>query len=172
MSTEAQITANRQNAHKSTGPRSAEGKITASNNSLKHGLLSKGLLTNDERSKDLRLFQLGIYQSLCPCGALEELLANKIVNAAWRLQRLTKAECEVFNNDDSFYNEKSLHQAFRGCNGDSLQILSRYEAALERGLYKALHELQRLQAIRLGQPVLAPIAIEVNHSCEQIGFVS
>jgi hypothetical protein len=36
--TEAQINANRENAKKSTGPRTAEGKAASSRNGLKHGL--------------------------------------------------------------------------------------------------------------------------------------
>ena len=38
----------------------------------------------------------------------------------------------------------------------------RYEAHLERGLYKALHELQRLQAVRHGQDVPAPAALDIT----------
>jgi len=40
--------------------------------------------------------------------------------------------------------------------------LARYEAHLDRSLYKALHELQRLQAARAGQSVPLPVAIDVN----------
>ena len=40
--------------------------------------------------------------------------------------------------------------------------LSRYEALIERGLYKALHELQRLQAARAGVPVPPPEAADVD----------
>ena len=43
--------------------------------------------------------------------------------------------------------------------------LSRYEAAIERGLYKALHELQRLQAARRGDGNFPPpAAIDVDVS--------
>jgi hypothetical protein len=45
---------------------------------------------------------------------------------------------------------------------DRLQLISRYETTLERSLYKALHELQRLQAARAGQPVPLPEAIDVE----------
>ena len=38
MATEAQIAANRQNALKSTGPSSPEGKAASSQNRLTHGL--------------------------------------------------------------------------------------------------------------------------------------
>ena len=39
---------------------------------------------------------------------------------------------------------------------NALSKLSRYEVSLERSLYRALHELQRLQAARAGEP--APLA--------------
>lgn len=40
--------------------------------------------------------------------------------------------------------------------------ISRYEAHLDRSLYKALHELQRLQAMRLGREAPLPVAVDVN----------
>ena len=43
--------------------------------------------------------------------------------------------------------------------------LSRYEAALERSLYKALHELQRLQAAHHAENnAIPPTALDVNVS--------
>jgi len=42
--------------------------------------------------------------------------------------------------------------------------LSRYETAIERQLYRALHELERRQAARLGGSVPAPVAVDVNVS--------
>lgn len=49
-------------------------------------------------------------------------------------------------------------------NANALTKLSRYETALERGLYRALHELQRLQAARAGLAVSAPAVLDVNVS--------
>jgi hypothetical protein len=43
-------------------------------------------------------------------------------------------------------------------------VLSRYEVTLERGLYKALHELQRLQAARDGHAVPLPEVVDVEVS--------
>lgn len=52
-----------------------------------------------------------------------------------------------------------LHEAY---SSNTMSSISRYESSLERNFYKALHELQRLQAIRLGQGVLMPIAIDIH----------
>jgi hypothetical protein len=42
--------------------------------------------------------------------------------------------------------------------------LSRYETTIERGLYRALHELERRQTARLGGNVPAPLAVDVDVS--------
>ncbi len=52
MSTEAQINANRQNAQKSTGPRTAEGKAVVSQNAVKHGLFAAEAVIRIENPAD------------------------------------------------------------------------------------------------------------------------
>jgi hypothetical protein len=51
MTTEVQIQANRANAQTSTGPHTPEGKETAAQNALKHGLFARegAILREDER---------------------------------------------------------------------------------------------------------------------------
>lgn len=43
-----------------------------------------------------------------------------------------------------------------------LDKLYRYESHLERSLYKAMREIERVQAIRKGQPVTQPVEVEVT----------
>jgi hypothetical protein len=45
---------------------------------------------------------------------------------------------------------------------DTVTKMSRYETALERALYRALHELQRIQATRNGASVSLPAAIDID----------
>jgi len=45
-----------------------------------------------------------------------------------------------------------------------LENVSRYERHLEGALYRAMHELQRLQAVRRKQVVAAPVVVDVNVS--------
>jgi hypothetical protein len=54
----------------------------------------------------------------------------------------------------------------RDANGvNAFSKLSRYETTIERGLYKALHELQRLQASRgAGSGIPPPVAVDVEVS--------
>jgi hypothetical protein len=45
---------------------------------------------------------------------------------------------------------------------NALTKLSRYETAIERSMYRALHELQRLQSARSGGEVSVPTAVDVT----------
>ena len=47
------------------------------------------------------------------------------------------------------------------CRADTFAKLSRYETAIECGMYKALHELQRCQAARAGHVVPVPAVVDV-----------
>lgn len=165
---------NRTNALKSTGPKTKEGKAIASQNSLRHGLLSQELILKDESFEDFDCLRENLYLSLNPMGTLEEVLVEKIVSAAWRFRRLIKVEKSFFEEEDEYALRPSeFCDAFKRSGGNYMQILSRYESSLEKSFYKAIHELQRVQAMRLGQPVLAPIALDINVSdINEVGFVS
>jgi len=48
--------------------------------------------------------------------------------------------------------------------GHELDKVTRYESHLERSLFRVLHELQRLQANRIGQPTPPPAVLDVDVS--------
>ena len=52
MTSEKQRKANRQNAKKSTGPRTEDGKASTSQNALKHGLLARDAVLPGEDPAD------------------------------------------------------------------------------------------------------------------------
>ena len=54
----------------------------------------------------------------------------------------------------------------------TLSNLEWYETTLVRSLTKALHELQRLQAVRAGERVPAPAAVDVDVSINGNGLVN
>ena len=91
-----QIAANRQNAEKSTGPRTPQGRAASSMNALKHGILSRQVLVRarnlQESEKDLKALHQRFWESLQPVGPLEELLVDQIVTAHWRMRRALAAE--------------------------------------------------------------------------------
>jgi len=88
-SSQKQIVANRQNALKSTGPKSVQGKITSKQNAITHGLLAKEILLASETSEESRVEykQLleNLQQSFEPVGSIEEMLVELVAVAYWRL---------------------------------------------------------------------------------------
>jgi hypothetical protein len=149
---------------------------------------------------------------------VEGFLADRVVNAIWRLRRLERAEAALFHwhlytlaverrsetvgsfvetiydplsmigGYETFIKDKTAHEeakehldrarwkrdreeVFLGRSfdadakeSDTFGKLARYETTLERSLYKALHEFQRLRAARNGQPVPVPEAVDVDVS--------
>jgi hypothetical protein len=168
VSTAKQITANRKNASLSTGPKTPKGKARSSMNALKHGLMSRQVLLPDENKKDLEIFATKIRSVLAPIGEMELLLVDRIITAAWRLRRVLTVEAEVFAEERTpsfqYDGEKTKGEAFIHASNysDAFSKLSRYEATIERSLYRALHELQRLQASREGQEIPAPAVLDVT----------
>ena len=161
MTSLRQIEANRHNATKSTGPRTPQGKAVVALNALQHGLLSREAVIEGESEAELVDLGKRLRRQLAPIGELELLLVDRIVAAAWRLRRAIALETMLFDTergDSSAYYGALAYKSDR----DKLQLLSRYELTLERSLYKALHELQRLQAERRGVPVPPPIAIDMT----------
>ena len=90
--TDAQLAANRRNAQQSTGPRSAAGKAQSAQNATTHGLLSRRVLLPDEDPDAWAVDREQLLAYLVPVGPLETLLAERIVELAWRLRRMGAAE--------------------------------------------------------------------------------
>jgi hypothetical protein len=95
MSTEAQINANRQNAQKSTGPKTSEGKAAVSQNALKHGLYSAADVVFDEHQEDYDLLKEKMLAEMRPAGYMELMLAERIVSLSWRLKRTERMHNEA-----------------------------------------------------------------------------
>jgi hypothetical protein len=184
MGSERQVEANRGNALRSTGPKTLAGKRVVARNAVKHGLLSRELVLPDESPSMLNELRARLRADLRPEGTLEDVLVDRIVASIWRLRRLGRVEMGLFafrryrdaaaraESHEAFLKE-TRSEAFHGAEVPQLARafeaderafanLSRYETAIERGLYKALHELQRLQALRAGQVVPPPAAVDLT----------
>jgi hypothetical protein len=98
MTSERQAKMNRQNAKKSTGPRTRTGKAVVALNGMKHGLLSREVLVQGESEADLVKFGKRLRCQLAPLGELELLLVDRIVSTAWRLRRAVIVEAKLLNS--------------------------------------------------------------------------
>jgi hypothetical protein len=83
------VAANRANARKSTGPRTAAGKRRVSRNALKHGMCALyGARLPSECEATFEIFCREIEEDLRPTTTMQRVLFAQIVNLLWRLERL------------------------------------------------------------------------------------
>jgi hypothetical protein len=92
MATKAQIAANRRNAKKSTGPRTAKGKEAVSQNAFKHGLFVKKAVVRDENQEEYDMHREALMAELLPVGRMESFLAERVVNLSWRIIRAERMQ--------------------------------------------------------------------------------
>ena len=105
------VAANRQNALKSTGPKTPKGKANSRRNALKHGLfamdLPHGTLTRTEDPAEYQALLGELRQQYEPVGIAEDLEVQRICACWWRLRRPWRFEiAEVLSSRlDIFYVE-------------------------------------------------------------------
>ena len=95
---EAQIRANRDNAQKSTGPKTEAGKARARMNALKHGMRSKSPIVlphEDPAELDARLRTW--VEEWQPQNAIERELVERAAKASWALERAERYEAALLS---------------------------------------------------------------------------
>lgn len=184
------IEANRENG-KLGGVKTEEGKAVSKYNALKHGILKEVVSDYEQSFYDEALQRLNDHFN--PVGVLEKMLVDRIGVYYLKLYRVAKAENEYmqsklnprrsYTRDRMDFGLDTTETVVENegytpkISRDAVEKLSetylRYEIAIENRLYKALHELQRLQSARNGVLVPPPLALDVDISGEkENGFVS
>jgi hypothetical protein len=92
MSSPAKISANRENARKSTGPRSERGKSKSRLNALKFGIHATIPVLPGEDAGAYREIERANLTHFAPVGPVEKTLVRQIITEEWRLARIQKAE--------------------------------------------------------------------------------
>jgi hypothetical protein len=153
MASKKQIAANRRNAKKSTGPKTAEGKAVSARNATKHGLLSRLPVLPEEDGEAFERLRENLFCELIPVTQLEKLMVARLAALQWRLARVPQLEAELLERlrTDVLGNDEGLGTAWQrdtGAYGGALARLARYETALERNAARLLAELRHLRAER------------------------
>jgi hypothetical protein len=91
-----QWAANRENAQKSTGPRTEEGKCRSRRNALRHGLTAETVVEGLEDPEDYRAFEAAIIADYDARTAVERELVLRLASLLWRIRRATGIETELF----------------------------------------------------------------------------
>ena len=162
MTTEKQLRANRANAKKSTGPNTPEGKARSSKNALKHGLLARDAVLPGEDPADFDRQLTALEDWALPRNPLEHEICRQIVDAQWRMQRLSRIETAIITADINYVlrrdRAKGAAAPEPGREGDnkllgramlsgtqSLVQLSRYDAHLTRRFYRSVKLLTEIR---------------------------
>ncbi|MGH6999921.1 MAG: hypothetical protein ACREEA_00225 [Stellaceae bacterium] len=165
MASETQIAANRRNAAKSTGPRTAEGKAVVRRNALRHGLTARQVIISGEGFADFARFHAELWAALAPADAVEETLAERVVLCAWRLRRMGRIEAALLKDSESHVGTGAAYGTELGVGfsrvTQAIMVLSRYESTLDRALRQAEVQLERRQARRRGEAVAPPLVVAV-----------
>ncbi len=150
MATQAQINANRENSKKSTGPRTQEGKRAVSQNAVKHGLFAHEAVIKCEDPAEFELHREALLDELKPVGAVESMLAERIVSLSWRLQRVERmqnqaTDCLIENGD------LPLGRMITNTCRDNIETIERlfmHERRIESSMNRTIIKLKQLQTVR------------------------
>jgi len=178
MATSKQTDANRRNAQKSTGPRTAAGKRTSSLNAYKHGLTGQLVTMTAAEAEARDRFVTALSEDLKPVGAMEETLVYSIADSHWRIRRAVAIEDNIFAaeawHEENRAAEKAAEQN-EECDYDDVDralapmrsfisdpkrfhLLTIYEMRLHRKAQADLKQLRELQAARRASEPHAPPA--------------
>lgn len=178
MTTDAQVNANRENAQKSTGPTTADGKAAVSQNAIKHGLFAVQDVLSTENQAEFDFLQEQMLAELAPIGVVESLLAQRAVSLVWQFKRaermqnetierlienritdplsryITKLKCEEqgIPKDHPTVAEDHLTMGRMvlddWSNERTLERMFAYERNIENGLYRTIAKLRAVQMMR------------------------
>jgi hypothetical protein len=155
----ARAEASRLNGAKSCGPKTADGKARSAQNALKHGLRAqKHVVLPGESAAEFAALEAALMEELAPEGALQSVLAQRVVAATWRLARAEQLEAQLFA--ENHLTGRSFGLALiRDCNGArAFDTLLRYRGGTLAELWRALRTLKALQAEQAArlEPAVAP----------------
>ena len=147
----ARAEASRRNGAKSRGPKTAEGKARSAQNALKHGLRAEQfVLLHDEDAAEFEEMAEALADDLAPVGALQAVLARRLVVAAWRLERADRIERELFahhaERSERAWGRLGLALVRDGNGPRAFDTLLRYRGSATAELWRALRALKALQA--------------------------
>jgi hypothetical protein len=101
MASPAQLTANRENAKHSSGPRTTEGRNRSSQNALRFGLFSTKNCVQPHETEEYEALSIALWDDLRPQTPLQELFAAELIRATWRLRRCAEVEATLANETTS-----------------------------------------------------------------------
>ena len=172
----AKLEANRKNAAKSCGSKTDEGKEASRRNALKHGLAGAGVAPIAEDEAEVTRRTEAFTAELKPTGEIAHALVRRAALHSVRMDRGAKHESamiaeaiglvmaefdENYATDpdhpevDAVERARAAHRALFDPSPEAV-LARRYEAAAERGFFRALRELKVLEKAEAA-PIVAKV---------------
>ena len=134
MRTPAQQAASRANAARSTGPSTAAGKRRSAMNALRHGLLARATVLENESRCGFDEMLRQYIKYFAPRDAAQESAVEQMCSAVWRRRRVWSLERDALNLD-------LAGQASSDGNSPEFLLLSRYETSIDNTFHRSLARL-------------------------------
>ena len=159
MSTPKQIAAARANGALSKGPVSPQGKRNSSRNSLRHGLLARTIVLEEESTDRFLELLHALMDEFQPSSATQLMLVETMAAARWRQLRIWGLQKVALDREIALQDpalgtaEVRATLAFNKSSPTfDPDLLLRYEVAFDRQFNRALKQLLALQATVAAQP--------------------
>jgi hypothetical protein len=149
---EARVIANRQNALRSTGPKTVEGKERSRQNSLKHGMTGQGVVLAPEDSAEVERRNATLKAELSPRSAIGEILVRQLATLSVRMERGATQEfasvaARVRHAAEEFVSERiETAEALMKGIGDEPRLKVRLLKRMPEGVALLVEAWQRLRA--------------------------
>ncbi len=126
--------------------------------------LAKKLIISGENPREFEEFRASLLSELLPRTKVEEMLSEKIISCAWRLQRAQVVERNLLNAqnvftdeeryDASSFDSRPLRRRIRNIKRIDLtdaavQYVAEHQIALQKVMNKTLERLRAEKALRI-----------------------
>src|SRR5205823_10332204 len=135
-------------------PRTPNGKLASSRNSLKHGLASGELIIPGEDRAAFEALVHDLIKEHDHANETEELLVTEMAQSWWLVQRALRLQNDCFSEN--------------GIDEKRLSLFLRYQTTHERTFHKALSTLIRLKQGRAREQAVSKLGFvsQTGHSFE------
>ncbi|HTU45136.1 MAG TPA: hypothetical protein VMF91_08745 [Bryobacteraceae bacterium] len=144
MATEAQISANQQNAQHSTGPKTDDGKAASCKNNFRYGLTGNSFTVLDSEDQDEYDHVLsGLRFEHQPSTMTESILVDNMAQSYWLRKRAIYLQDQCATNEDLTLEQQQKQ----------LALFIRYQTTHDRAFHRSLNDLLKLRAERRKQEI-------------------
>ena len=162
MSSLKRVIASRANGARSRGPITPAGKSPPSQNAIRHGLLAKCIVLENESRKGFDSLLAEFVARFAPADGVDLGLIEDMLSAFWRQRRAWAMETCIM--DTALSREPPDHDELTRLTDaftavavhPQLELMHRYETRLHRIFQRALSNLFRMRALTVPEKTTLP----------------